>query len=38
MNEQREAPESCGWRGLGERTNGSLKARGEAGDGRRMVA
>jgi hypothetical protein len=37
MNEQREAPERFGRRGPGERTNGLLKAREEAGDGRRMV-
>jgi hypothetical protein len=38
MNERREARESFGWRGPGERTNGSLKAREEAGVGRRLVA
>jgi hypothetical protein len=38
MNERREAHDSSGWCGPGERTNGSLKAQEEAGDGRSIVA
>jgi len=38
MNERREARERFGRRSLGERANGSLRLREEAGDGRRMLA
>jgi hypothetical protein len=38
MNERREARERFRCRALGERANGSLRLREEAGDARRTVA